>query len=144
MESQNDSLPQVQSSLHIGSYLPLSLILMAIGWGGLAYLVFFTLPTLGMRWLFYFLAVLAFTGTALPIIAFLHIRFPGQNPVSVSSIVRQSLWVGVYFPTLAWLRIARVLTAGLAIFIALCFFVIEVALSLRERSLWVTSKKEGE
>jgi len=144
VESSNQPTTQIEPSLNLGSYLPISLTLMVIGWGGLAYLVFFTLPTLSMRWLFYFLAVLAFTGTAMPIIAFLHLRFPGKNPVAVSSIVRQALWVGIYFPTLAWLQIARVLTMGLAIFIALCFFVIEVALTLRERSLWTTPKKEGE
>lgn len=131
-------------SLRLGDYLPLSISLMAVGWGGLAYLIFFTLPTLGMRWLFYFLAVLAFTGTALPMVAFLHVRFPGKKPTPVSSVVRQALWAGIYFPTLAWLQVARVLTVGLAIFIALCFFVIEVALTMRERSLWTAPQKENE
>ncbi len=144
MESHDNLVLPVQSSPHIRSYLPLSLVLMVIGWGGLAYLIFFTLPTLGMRWLFYFLAVLAFTGTALPIIAFLHLRFPGKNATSVSSVVRQAMWVGIYFPTLAWLQIARVLTWGLALFVALCILVIELALTLRERSLWITPKKESE
>ncbi|PWH18520.1 MAG: hypothetical protein DDG59_06145 [Anaerolineae bacterium] len=144
MESKPESIPSTFSPLRLGSYLPLALSLMVVGWGGLAYLIFFTLPTLAMRWLFYFLAVLAFTGTALPMVAFLHLRFPGKTPVSVSSIVRQALWVGVYFPTLAWLQIARVLTLGLAIFIALCFLVIEVALTLRERSSWITPKTENE
>lgn len=144
METQPESPSQVQPPLQLGSYLPVALVLMVIGWGGLAYLIFFTLPTLGMRWLFYFFAVLAFTGTAMPFIAFLHLRFPGKNPTQVGSVVRQALWVGVYFPTLAWLQIARVLTWGLAIFIALCFLVIELALTLRERSLWITPKKESE
>ncbi len=144
METQPEAVDAIQPSLKIGSYLPISFSLMVIGWGGLAYLIFFTLPTLSMRWLFYFLAVLAFTGTALPIIAFLHLRFPAKKPVAVSSIVRQALWVGTYFPTLAWLQIARVLTVGLAVFIAMCFFVIEVALTLRERSLWTAPRRESE
>lgn len=138
------SPPSIPPSLRLGDYLPLSISLMAVGWGGLAYLIFFTLPTLGMRWLFYFLAVLAFTGTTLPIIVFLHIRFPGKKPTPVSSVVRQALWAGIYFPTLAWLQVARVLTAGLAVFIALCFSIIEVALTMRERSLWTAPQKENE
>jgi hypothetical protein len=141
---QSVSPASIPPTLRLGDYLPLSFSLMAIGWGGLAYLIFFTLPTLGMRWLFYFLAILAFTGTALPIIVFLHIRFPGKKPTPVSSVVRQALWAGIYFPTLAWLQVARVLTAGLAVFIALCFLVIEVALTLRERSLWTAPHRENE
>ncbi|MCS7246921.1 MAG: hypothetical protein NZ840_01605 [Anaerolineales bacterium] len=144
MKPQSDLASSMQPTFRLRNYLPISLVLMTVGWGGLAYLVFFTLPTLGMRWLFYFFAVLAFTGTALPIIAFLHLRFPGKNPTPIGSIVRQALWVGIYFPVLAWLQIARVLTLGLAIFIALCLFIIEVSLTLRERSLWSTSQKESE
>ncbi len=146
MDSKLESVPPSSNppGLRPKDYLPLSLGLMMVGWGGLAYLIFFTLPTLGMRWLFYFLAVLAFTGTALPIIVFLHLRFPGKKPSPVSSIVRQALWVGIYFPALAWLQIARVLTPGLAVFVALCFFIIEVALTLRERSLWTAPNKDNE
>lgn len=144
METEEKILPHDNQITKIRSYLPVSLTLIALGWGGLAYIILFTLPTLGMRWLFYFLAVLAFTGSAMPLIVFLHIRFPGRNPVPVSTVVRQSLWVGIYFPTLAWLQVARVLTVGLAVFIALCFLVIEIALTLRERSLWITPKKESE
>lgn len=138
------STTSIPPTLRLADYLPLSLSLMTVGWGGLVYLIFFTLPTLAMRWLFYFLAVLAFTGTALPIIVFLHIRFPGKKPTAVSSVIRQALWAGIFFPTLAWLQFARVLTAGLAGFIALCFFVIEVALTMRERSLWIAPQKENE
>lgn len=146
MDSSFESVSNssISPTLRLGDYLPLSLSLMAVGWGGLACLIFFTLPTLGMRWLFYFLAVLAFTGTALPIIVFLNIRFPGKKPTPISSVVRQALWAGIYFPTLAWLQVARVLTAGLALFIALCFFVIEAALTLRERSLWIAPQKQNE
>lgn len=128
----------------VGIFIPFSLGLMVIGWGSLFLLVFHTLPTLGMRWLFFFFGVLAVTGTAMPIVAFLNIRFQSKPPATVGVIVRQSLWIGAYFPALAWLRIGRVLTTGLAIFIALCMIAIEVALRLRERSQWIPRSSEGE
>lgn len=123
-------------SPNVGAFLPFSLGLMVIGWGSIVLLITFTVPTLGMRWLFFFFGVLALTGTAMPIIAFLNKRFPGKPPATVGVIVRQSLWVGAYFPALAWLQIGRVLTTGLAVVIALCIIAIEVALRLRERSQW--------
>jgi hypothetical protein len=51
-------------------------------------------------------------------------------------IMRQSLWVGVYGATLAWLQIGRVLTLALAVLLALGLIVIEWLLRLRERSQW--------
>jgi hypothetical protein len=125
-------------------FLPTALGLMVMGWGSLLYLFFYTLPTLGMRWLFFFFAVLAITGTFMPLIAFLHQRFPGKPPATARVIVRESLWIGAYFPSLAWLQIARVLTIGLAVFIALCMIGIEWALRLREKSQWNPQVKEEE
>lgn len=96
----------------------------------------FTLPTVGPRWLFFFLGVLAVTGTALPAIAYLNRRFPTEPPANPSVILRQSIWIGIYIPTLAWLQIGRVLTPALALLLALGLIVIEWLLRLRERSQW--------
>jgi hypothetical protein len=60
----------------VANFLPASIFLFIIGWGGLIALVVSTLPTVGPRWLFFFLCVLAVTGTMLPITAFLNRRFP--------------------------------------------------------------------
>jgi len=120
----------------ISDVLPAALILSVAGWGGLAYLIFFTLPTLGPRWLFFFLSVLAATGFALPLMAFLNRRFPSQPPVTMGVVVREALWVGIYFPTLAWLKIGRVLIPSLAVLLAVGLVIIETLLRLREKSQW--------
>ncbi|MEW6717861.1 MAG: hypothetical protein AB1345_10205 [Chloroflexota bacterium] len=118
------------------AFLPLAFLMMVIGWGGLGLVVFFQLPTLGPRWLFFFLSVLALTGTALPIVALLHRRFPRKPPARQQVIVRQALWVGVYIPTLVWLQLGRVLNFPLALLLAIGFLLIEWLLRYRERSQW--------
>lgn len=50
--------------------------------------------------------------------------------------MREALWVGIYFPTLAWLQLGRVLTPALVLLLAIGFVAIEVLLRLRERSQW--------
>ncbi len=117
-------------------YLPLALILALVGWGGLLILINSTVPRLGPRWLFFFLGVLALTGPALPLIFFLHQRFPGDPPVEGMVILRQALWVGVFGSTIAWLQLGRVLTTGLALILAGVFILIEILLRLFERSRW--------
>lgn len=120
----------------ISAYLLAALILSITGWGGLYVLATFTLPTVGPRWLFFFLAVIALTGSALPVVAFLNRRFPSHPPAGVGVILRQSIWVGIYGPTLAWLQIGRVLTPALALLLAIGLALIEILLRLRERSQW--------
>lgn len=118
------------------SVLPAAITLAVIGWGGLGAVVFFTLPTVGPRWLFFFLGVLALTGSALPFVAYLNRRFPSTPPVNSGVILRQSVWVGIYAATLAWLQIGRVLTPSLALVLALGFVIIEWLIRLREKSQW--------
>ncbi len=118
------------------TFIPVTLFLMLAGWGGLATLVWYTPPTVWPRWLFFFLNVLAFTGTAVPVVAFLNIRFPSITPATVGTVMRQALWVGIYVPTLEWLRIPRVLTPTIALFVAAAFIAAEALLRIRERSQW--------
>jgi hypothetical protein len=117
-------------------YLPVALFLILVGWGGLVTLLFYTPPTVWPRWLFFFLGVLAGTGTALPFVAFLNLRFSGGRAPVDAVIMRQALWIGIYFPTLAWLQIPRILTPALAAAMALGFVLIEWLLRLREQSQW--------
>jgi hypothetical protein len=93
-------------------------------------------PELGPRWLFFFLSVIAITGTVMPFVAFLNRRFPSLPPALPGVIVRQALWIGIYFPILAWLRIPRLLTPSLALLLAIGLLLIEWLLRLRERSQW--------
>jgi hypothetical protein len=118
------------------TFLPLSAVLTIIGWGGLFLVIQTTLPTLGPRWLFFFLGVLALTGPALPIIYILNKRFPGEPPVEDMAILRQALWVGIFGSTVAWLQLGRVLTGVLTLVLAAGFVLIEFLLRLFERSRW--------
>ena len=122
------------------SYLPLAIILTVTGWLGLILVLRYTVPTLGPRWLFFFLGVLALTGPALPIVYFLNKRFPSDPPVEDMVILRQALWVGVFGSTVAWLQLGRVLTTALALILAGVFVLIEFLLRLFERSRWNPSR----
>lgn len=117
-------------------FLWTGLILGSIGWGGVLVVVFSMLPTLGPRWLFYFLLTMALVGTSLPFISYLHIRFPGDTPVSGSVILRQAIWIGIYGDIIVWLLPGGVLNPALALFLATGFGLVEFLLRLRERSQW--------
>lgn len=131
-----------QYSPSVKSVLPAALLLALIGWAGLAGVIYFSLPTVGPRWLFFFFTVLAITGTFLPFTAYLNRRFPSTPPVGLNVILRQAIWIGVFIPTLAWLQIARVLTIGLAGLLAISILIIEILLRLRERSRWKPRREE--
>lgn len=118
------------------TFLPLSVVLALIGWAGLFIVVRHTLPTLGPRWLFFFLSVIALTGPAIPLTYYLNKRFPSDPPVEGLVIVRQALWFGVFSSTITWLQLGRVLTPALALIMAGVFILIEFLLRLFERSRW--------
>lgn len=118
------------------SFLPFSILLMLIGWGGLVYLVIFTIPTLGPRWLFFFFVSLAMTGTALPVVVFLNIRFESVPPIETGSVIRQACWAGVYGGVIVWMQLGRILTPTIGMFIALGLIIIEGLIRLREKARW--------
>jgi len=117
-------------------FLWVGVVLAVLGWGGLAALVFLTLPYLGPRWLFFFLVNLAVCGTVLPLVHYLHRRFPSSPPVDSAVIVREALMVGIYCDLLVWLQLGRVLNPLLALFLAAGMVIVEFLLRLRERSRW--------
>ena len=120
----------------VRSTLPAALILALIGWAGLIYLFVFTLPTLWPRWLFFFLSVLAISGIFLPVAAFLNRRFPTQPPATNNTLLREAALAGIYFATLAWLQLGRVLTIPLILLLAFGLTLIEFLIRLREKSRW--------
>ncbi|HSF79807.1 MAG TPA: hypothetical protein VLA49_01150 [Anaerolineales bacterium] len=120
----------------VRSVLPAAIFLGVTGWLGLAAVLLLTLPMVGPRWLFFFTCVLAITGSTLPVVAFLNRRFPSTPTPTAGVIVRQTIWVGIYFPTLAWLQIGRVLNLALALLLAVGLILIEWLLRLREKSQW--------
>ena len=120
----------------VSAFFITTFVLTVVGWGGLFVLLNFTLPTVGPRWMFFFLFFLALTGTALPLVAFLNRRFPTMPPANAGVILRQAIWFGVYGSTLAWLQSGRVLTSALVLLLAIGLILIEWLLRLRERSQW--------
>lgn len=113
-----------------------AVLMMLVGWVGLYQLVMNTLPLAFPRWLFFILLFTAVTGTALPFVHFLNMRFTAEAyPVASGGIIlRQSIWFGLYAVTCAWLQIPRVLNWPIAFFLGLSFVVIELYLRLRERA----------
>ncbi len=134
-------MPRIAS---IRPFLFIGLLLSLFGWGGLVYVIVYTLPTLGPRWLFFFFLVMGMSGTSMPIIAFLHLRFPADPPSAPGVVVRQAIWVGIYGGLLAWLQLGRVLDTARAVFLAVGFILIEILLRLRERSQFKPTNSNGE
>jgi len=123
------------------AFIPFAILLAVVGWGGLAYLINNTLPTLGPRWLFFFFITIAMTGTGLPIIVFLNIRFPSVPSIDTNVVIRQASWVGVYAGVLAWLQLGRILTPTIGVVIAVGLVVIEGFIRMREKSRWNADDK---
>ncbi len=121
---------------HAGA-LTAALIMSMIGWGGLYLLVTTTLPTAFPRWLFFVLLYLAVTGTVLPFVRFLNVRFNRADapPLAGGVILRESVWIGLFVVACAWLQIPRVLNPIIAFFLALGLTIIEVFLRLNERGV---------
>ncbi len=110
-------------------------VLASAGWLGLILLLNTTLPTVGPRWLFFFLWTLAVTGTALPFVWVLHRRFD-PTPVSGRVLLRQSLLVGLLAGTCMWLQINRTLTLPLVLLLAIGLGGVESLVRAVERSTW--------
>lgn len=119
-------------------FLGSSITLFVAGWGGLLLMIFgFDVPPLvWARWGFFVLGIMAITGTALPVVYFIHRRFRSHPPVEPNVIVRQALWVGVYGATLAWLQLGRLVSLYVVLGLAAGLAAVEYFIRLRERAHW--------
>ncbi len=111
-----------------------ALALFLIGWGGLYFILTQTLPYVWSRWGFFALLLMALTGTALPIVYFFHRRFQKNQPADPNVIIRQSLWVGIYGATLAWLQLGRLVTLYVMLGLAGGVIAAEYFIRLREKA----------
>jgi hypothetical protein len=116
------------------NYLLSTIALILIGWGGIAALLYFSLPFVWARWGFFVFGIMALTGTSLPVVYFLHHRFPSDPPAGSNVIVREALWVGVYGATLAWLQLGRLVTLYVILGLAGGLVAIEYFIRLREKA----------
>ena len=111
-----------------------ALALAVIGWGGLYLLLTMTLPFVWSRWGFFALLLMALTGTALPIVFYLHQRFPTDPPADANVLIRQAMWVGVYGATLAWLQLGRLVTLYVILGLAGGLIAAEYFIRIREKA----------
>jgi hypothetical protein len=114
-------------------YIVRTLILLILGWGGLAALLYYTEPTILPRWGMFAAFTIALTATAFPIVYFISTRFDDM-PAEPSVLVRQAIWVGVFGSTLAWLQLAHLVTLYVILGLAGGLVAIESILRLRERA----------
>jgi hypothetical protein len=119
-------------------YIISTLILILLGWGGLALIIFViqSPPLVWARWGFFVFGIMGLSGTALPIVYFFHKRFPEKPPAESDVIVRQALWVGVYGATLAWLQLGRLVTLYVILGLAGGLIAIEYFIRVREKARW--------
>lgn len=119
-------------------YIYSSLFLMLLGWGGLALmiLVLSVPPLVWARWGFFALWFVALSGTALPVMYFLNLRFPSVPPVEPHAIVRQAVWVGLYGSVLAWLQLGHAMAFWMWFGLAAGLMGAEYLIRLREQSQW--------
>jgi hypothetical protein len=111
-----------------------ALALAIIGWGGLYLVITQTLPFVWSRWGFFVLLLMALTGTALPIVYYLHQRFPEEPPADANVLIRQAMWVGIYGATLAWLQLGRLVTLYIILGLAGGLIAAEYFIRIREKA----------
>ncbi len=114
--------------------LPAAIALFLLGAGGLALLIFTTYPVLWARWAFFLCLVALLTGAALPAVAYLHQRFATRHPTHERTVLRESLWLGLYAAILAWLQLGRALTPLSALIPALGLAALEILLLVSEKN----------
>jgi hypothetical protein len=125
-------------------FLPIlfsGLIMGILGISGLVYVILYTDPELGYRWLLFFFITMGLSGVALPVVGFLNRRFPGAQAANEGVILRQSIWVGLYACVLVWLQQGRLLNGVMAFFLALGLCLVEIFLRMGERARWRPAKE---
>lgn len=117
-------------------YFSAFLFQVLVGWGGVAGLVFLSVPAVWQRWSFFLFLTMGLTGVGLPIAYYLNLRFPSNPPVDPGILMRQSLWLGIFGSTLAWLQLGGLVTIWTVLVLGAGLFGIEYFLRLREGARW--------
>jgi hypothetical protein len=118
-----DPTPETKPQFAYRRFLVPTLIMSIGGWGGLAFITNYTMPSVWPRWGFFALIVIALTGTAMPIVYFINNTF--SNSLRPATVLRESIWVGVYGASLAWLQLGRILNFSLGLWLAVGIIIIE-------------------
>jgi hypothetical protein len=116
-----------------------SLILIILGIGGVAGLVFLTLPTIWPRWLVFFFLTLGAAGLSLPFIYVLQRRL-SESGFTEGVLIREALLCAIYTDLLIWLQLGRVLNSLIALILAGGFLLLEFFLRMSERAIFQPGK----
>ena len=119
-----------------------SIILFGIGAVGLTLIFLLTLPTLGPRWLLYFLTPFLVCGLVLPFTWILNRRLAHRLPPSGSILVREIVFFGIYVDLIIWLQFGEVLNFALAVFLLAGIILIEILLRWWERNRFNAGQEE--
>ncbi|MDX9993391.1 MAG: hypothetical protein RBS68_15225 [Anaerolineales bacterium] len=118
-----DAAPEPKPQFAYRRFLVPTLLMILGGWGGLAFITNYTLPSLWPRWGFFALIVIALTGTAMPIVYFINNTF--STNLRPATVLRESIWVGVYGAGMSWLQLGRILNFSLGLWLAVGIIIIE-------------------
>lgn len=110
-----------------------SLLLTLIGGGGLLFIFLFMEPTLGPRWMFFFLLTLCAAGIALPVVFFIQRRLANQY-VPVSVLLREAIFFAVFVDLLAWMQLGRIISNLIILILAGGFILLEIFLRMAEKA----------
>jgi hypothetical protein len=120
-----------------------SLILVLSGTAGLVFIIFFSEPTLGPRWLFFFFLTICTTGIAMPF-AYVIQRRVARQYVPVNVLLREALLFSIFIDLLTWLQLGRILTNLMILILAGGFFLLEFFLRMAEKATFQPESQDNE
>ena len=119
-------------------------ILMLIAWTGLGLVILYLPPTIGPRWLFFFLLFLAVSSMTVPVFYLINQRLERDRQIGFFPTIRESLELAFYVNLLVWLQFGRVLDVVTAILILAVIAAIEILIRIFERSRFIPTAQERE
>ncbi len=128
---------------NFGKIFLTSLILVVLGAGGLIFIVFFSEPTLGPRWLFFFFLTNCATGLALPVTHIMQRRLAKQY-VPISVLLREAILFAIFVDLLFWLQLGRILSNLMILILAGGFILLEFFLRMAEKATFQPESQDDE
>ncbi len=84
-------------------------------------------------WVFLAGVLVVITGVSVPLAYVLNQRFSQNESSQFLVVLRQAMWIGLWFAFCIWLQMNRTLGLGVALLVAAVFIVVEVLLQVRTR-----------
>jgi hypothetical protein len=105
----------------------LSLLIGLGGWAGLAYLILVYPPSVATQMIFFLLFFIAVTSTAVPVVLVLYRVVPAlaERRHSRGTILRQSVWIGLFASGVMGLQAARLRDPMLMVILGVVLILLE-------------------